>query len=209
MTVDSLSAVAALISQGSRAAALFSLHACRQSVAKPFRVATFSPEYLDDESLLVSMKGALLSVCLLMCGLLLSSTGCNRHVSTQSIKAYWKTYSWFHNKPLTHQRFPANSWFSALKTNQFSNVPSNHVTLGYRVPPHTSLYWKPVRCPWGVQHWWHADISVPLLQVTSPVMMSFASFLSSRLYSPRSWGGGAYSSATTRVHAEAVLEAAS
>lgn len=42
----------------------------------------------------------------------------------------------------------------------------------------------------------------PLLQVTSPVLMSFASFLSSRLSSPRSWGGGAYSSAATRLHTD-------
>lgn len=42
----------------------------------------------------------------------------------------------------------------------------------------------------------------PLLQVTSPVLMSFASFLSSRLSSPRSWGGGACSSATTRRHTD-------
>lgn len=43
-------------------------------------------------------------------------------------------------------------------------------------------------------------LKYPLLQVTSPVLTSFASFLSSRLSSPRSWGEGVYSSAAARTH---------
>lgn len=107
-----------------------------------------------------------------------------------------------HNKPVTHQWFPANSWFPALQTNQFANVPSNHITLGCWMPVFTSLYPKSnvgVSCTGSC---WR---QCPLLQVTSPVLMSFASFLSSRLSSPRSWGGGAYSSATARRHADAWL----
>lgn len=45
-------------------------------------------------------------------------------------------------------------------------------------------------------------LQYPLLQVTSPVLMSFATFLSSRLSSPRSWGEGVCSSVAASGHSD-------